>query len=126
MSRPVGPAAGGGRLFVLLAWTAPVGAALTPVGVLGVDGERWRVSWLPVVGTDHGRIWRDRLAGRATAPDGALLSAWMSSTTASLVELPAPSAPSGTSDLSRAVEAAVDELLVPPDPPAGGQGAGGQ
>lgn len=100
------------RLFVLLTWTADLGVPLTPVGVLGVEelSGAWRVSWLPQIGTDQGRPWRDRLAGRTAAPDGALLEAWAASNACTLDEL-APLA--STSDLSTAVEAAVDDLLVP-------------
>ncbi|WP_018505838.1 hypothetical protein [Parafrankia discariae] len=103
------------RLFVLLTWTADLGLPLTAVGVLGVEepSGAWRVSWLPQIGTDQGRPWRDRLAGRTAAPDGALLAVWAASSTCTLDEL-APLAP--PPDLSTAVEAAVDDLLVPWDP----------
>jgi hypothetical protein len=48
------------HIWVLLGWSPEHGAAVTLVGVLGIDGESF-VEWIP---REHvaGRIWRERLA----------------------------------------------------------------
>ncbi len=50
------------QIWVLLGWSPEHGAAVTAVGVLGIDGTEGFVEWIP---REHGagRIWRERLVG---------------------------------------------------------------
>ncbi|WP_020646573.1 hypothetical protein [Amycolatopsis balhimycina] len=52
------------HIWVLLGWSPELGAAVTSVGVLGLDPEKPErfVEWIPREYA-AGRIWRERLTG---------------------------------------------------------------
>jgi hypothetical protein len=101
----------GRRVFVLLAWDAAAGAAITPVGVLAVEPSGTdltaAVSWLPLTG-GAAWAWCQRLNG-STSPPPELLEEWLGATgTTGLVELDPVPAPT----LSHLAEGAVEQIIV--------------
>jgi hypothetical protein len=99
------------RVFVLLAWDAAAGIALTPVGVLAVEpsgsGLATAVSWLPLTG-GVAWAWRRRLTGTTSLPPE-LLHQWLEEDgTTALTEVDPAPAPS----LSHLVEGAVEQIIV--------------
>jgi hypothetical protein len=94
------------RVFVLLTWHPAAGAAIFPVGVLGVgpDGATC-TSWVPL--THHrARGWRTRLRDGANAER---LEVWL---TESGTEQLAEVVPPEQLPLRQAVEAVMNELLT--------------
>ncbi|GAA3243671.1 hypothetical protein [Actinocorallia longicatena] len=91
------------RLFVLVAWEAPLGEFVRPVGVVGVvgcDGEDRHHSWLPLT-YERSAQWRSRLE------TGCDLDVWTRVGQAAELE---PAADGR--GLRSEVEGAVDELIV--------------
>jgi hypothetical protein len=92
------------HIWVLLGWSPEHGAAVTPVGVLGIDSESF-VEWIP---REHGagRIWRERLAGA----DPSTLAEWMASWAETPVA-PAVRVEPVEGALEDVVRALVDDIL---------------
>lgn len=107
----------GRRLFVLTVNDPEVGLAVRPVGVLGVEGERFHVSFVPYSASVP---WRDRI-GRATVPLPKAVARWLETADGVGLDLLEADAPGEQADLEAAVEALVDELLAA----GAGEGAAG-
>lgn len=107
----------GRRLFVLTVHDPEVGLAVRPVGVLGVEGERFHASFLPY---SPSHPWRERIL-RATVPVPKALGRWLETADGVGLDLLEADAPGGQGDLEGAVEALVDELLAR----GAGEGAAG-
>ena len=100
------------RLWVLLAADPASGAATQPVGVLGVAGEVWHVSWLPL--EPNAIAWQERLASPSRVPVPERVAFWAESVNGVTVDLAPIDADPASDGLCDAVERAVDELLAAP------------
>ncbi len=95
------------RLWVLLGWSTEYGAAVTAVGVLGIETTGSFVEWIP---REHeaGRIWRERLAGVDPQEAVARMRFWAETAVAAAAEVK-PIVPDAT--LEAAVRVQVDDVL---------------
>lgn len=96
------------RLFVLMTHEPGAGAALRPVGVMGLDDGESHVSWLPY--EPGAELWRERLTA-ATVPLARAIERWLVTAdgiSSDVIEVTPPE----TEDLITAVEATVDLLLA--------------
>ncbi|WP_284745986.1 hypothetical protein [Amycolatopsis sp. RTGN1] len=95
------------RLWVLLGWSLEYGAAITAVGVLGIETTESFVEWIPRE-REAGRIWRERLAGASPLEVVERMPFWAETAVAAAAEVE-PSVPDAT--LEAAVRAQVDDVL---------------
>ncbi|WP_410574321.1 hypothetical protein [Amycolatopsis sp. cmx-4-61] len=95
------------RLWVLLGWSPEYGAAVTAVGVLGIEKTESFVEWIPRE-YEAGRIWRERLAGAGPQEVLERMPFWAETLVASAAEVE-PIVPDAT--LEAAVRAQVDDIL---------------
>lgn len=98
----------GRRLFVLMTHEPGAGAAVRPVGVLGLDDGESFVSWVPY--ESGAELWRERLTA-TTVPLVRAIDRWIATAdgiSSDIVEVTPPE----TDDLITAVEATVDLLLA--------------
>jgi hypothetical protein len=98
------------RTYVLLAWHPQVGAAVAPVGVLGIDERpvaipKTYIAWVPLT-YDTAQPWRDRLA---EPPSPSQIAIWLEEGGATQLEEVDP--PEATR-LPDTVEAVLDQLLA--------------
>lgn len=106
------PELSGRRLWWLAVYDPTTGLATRVVGVLGVQGTRRYVSWVPYeLAAD---FWKRRLAVDE-APVGAVVDAWAQACDGiSWALLPISSLPASP-DLAGTVEAALDAVLAAGD-----------
>lgn len=98
----------GRHIWVLLGWSPELGAAVTPVGVLGVDDHvDTFVEWIPREHT-AGRIWRERLAVADPRTLLERMSAWGETGVAPAVPVEPITVDTA---LEEAVRAQVDDIL---------------
>ncbi|HWD04284.1 MAG TPA: hypothetical protein VG674_17740 [Amycolatopsis sp.] len=96
------------HVWVLLGWSPQVGAAVTPVGVLGADDHaEIFVEWVPREHT-AGRIWRERLAAADPRTLVERMSAWAETGVAPAVPVEPITVDTA---LEEAVRAQVDDIL---------------
>lgn len=100
------------RLWVLLAADPASGAATRPVGVLGVAGEAWHVSWLPL--EPAAVVWQERLAVPSSVPMPERVAFWTEYANGVTVDLAPFDTDPASDGLCDAVERAVDVLLAVP------------
>jgi hypothetical protein len=96
------------RLFVLMTHEPAAGAAVRPVGVLGLDDGECRISWLPY--EPGAELWRERVTA-TEVPLARAVRRWLATAdgiSSDIVEVTPPE----TDDLITAVEATVDLLLA--------------
>jgi len=95
------------HVWVLLGWSSELGAAVTPVGVLGLAPEKPEsfVEWIPREYV-AGRIWRERLAGVDPATLADRMASWAETPIA-----PAAGVEAAEGALGDVVRAQVDDLL---------------
>ena len=96
------------RLFVLMAHEPAAGAAVRPVGVLGLDDGESYVSWLPY--EPGAESWRERVTA-TEIPLARAVQRWLATAdgiSSDIVEVTPPEA----DDLITAVEATVDLLMA--------------
>lgn len=96
------------RLFVLTVHDPEVGLAVRPVGVLGVEGDRFHASFLPYAPSE---AWRERLRS-TTVPIRRAVTRWLETSGGVGLGLLEAHPPPGEPDLEAVVEALVDELLA--------------
>jgi hypothetical protein len=96
------------RVFVLLAHDPATGAATAPAGVVGMEGGRVELSWVPYA--PAAEPWRSRVA-EATSPLSEAIEGWAELADGVSWEL-AELEPAGSADLRGDVEIALDELLA--------------
>lgn len=104
------PVATSRQVWVLLVFDPTTGLATRPVGAVGMEGDHWHVSWLPL--EPAADPWRERLHSRSGQVAVPQRLAWWAEhangVTAALAPIDPPPA---AVDLVGAVEAAVDALL---------------
>lgn len=109
------------RFYVLLGWHTGLGAAVDPVGVLGVDEQTdpamMQVAWMPLT-EDTAAIWPHRLTGLPDTPE---LISWPERIANWLTEDGAAQlreiAVAGPGTLDEGCEAILDLLLAQVIPP---------